>query len=80
MRERVLVVNGESQITQSITDKDLENSFKNIISSLDLYGHVILQAIIGIDNTINVIECNPRFGGASSISIKSGLIVFTGHI
>ncbi len=76
MRERVLVVNGESQITQSITNKDLENSFKNIISSLDLYGHVILQAIIGIDNTINVIECNPRFGGASAISIKSGLDSF----
>lgn len=76
MRERVLVVDGESQITQTIIDKNLENYFKNIISSLDLYGHIILQAIIGTDNSIHVIECNPRFGGASAISIKSGLDSF----
>ena len=56
--------------------KKVENYFKNIISSLDLYGHIILQAIIGTDNSIHVIECNPRFGGASAISIKSGLDSF----
>lgn len=76
MRERVLVVNGESQITQIILNEELENTFKKIINSLNLYGHIILQALIDDESNINVIECNPRFGGASAISVKSGLDSF----
>ena len=76
MRERVIVINGESQVTQTIDDSFLEDSFKKIIESMDLYGHIILQAIIDEDSKIHIIECNPRFGGASSISIKSGLDSF----
>ena len=76
VRERLVVVNGESQVTQTIINKSLEESFKNIIAPMDLCGHIILQAIIDSDSNINVIECNPRFGGASAISIKSGLDSF----
>jgi len=76
MRERVLVVNGESQITKTIIDQPLENSFFKIINSMNLYGHIILQAIVDEESNIHVIECNPRFGGASAISIKSGLDSF----
>jgi carbamoyl-phosphate synthase large subunit len=76
MRERVLVVNGESQVTKTIIDHFLEKSFFNIIKSMNLTGHIILQAIVDEESNINVIECNPRFGGASAISIKSGLDSF----
>lgn len=76
MRERVLVVNGESQVTKTIIDQSLENSFFKIINSMNLFGHIILQAIIDEESNIHVIECNPRFGGASAISIKSGLDSF----
>ena len=76
MRERVLVVNGESQVTKTIIDQPLENSFFKIINSMNLSGHIILQAIIDEESNIHVIECNPRFGGASAISIKSGLDSF----
>jgi carbamoyl-phosphate synthase large subunit len=76
MRERVLVVNGESQVTKTIIDQPLENSFFKIINSMNLSGHIILQAIIDEQSNIHVIECNPRFGGASAISIKSGLDSF----
>ena len=76
MRERVLVVNGESQITQTLFDENLEKSFINIIKSMNLSGHIMLQAIIDKHLNINVIECNPRFGGASAISVKSGLDSF----
>lgn len=76
IRERVLVVNGESQITKTIINKSLEELLKDIIKPMELYGHIILQAIIDEDGNINVIECNPRFGGASAISIKSGLDSF----
>mgnify|MGYP001352455388 CR=1 FL=1 len=76
IRERVLVINGESQITKTKIDQYLEDSFKKIITSLNLYGHVILQAILDDNQNIHVIECNPRFGGASAISVKSGLDSF----
>ena len=76
MRKRVLVVGGESQITSTFLNENLENAFKNIIESLKLYGHIILQAIIDKNNDIHVIECNARFGGASTISLQSGLDSF----
>jgi carbamoyl-phosphate synthase large subunit len=76
MRKRVLVVNGESQITTTLENSRLENLFTDIINSLNLCGHVILQAIIDNKDQINVIECNPRFGGASTLSINSGLDSF----
>lgn len=76
LRERILVVNGESQITKTIFNEYLEESFIKIIKSMNLSGHIILQAIIDEHLNINVIECNPRFGGASAISVKSGLDSF----
>ena len=76
MRKRVLVVDGESQITSTFLNEDLENIFKNIIKSLNLYGHIILQAFIDENNNIHVIECNARFGGASTISLQAGLDSF----
>jgi len=46
MRKRDLVVHGESQVTSTFFDGNLEIIFKDILASLQLYGHVILQAII----------------------------------
>ena len=76
MRKRVLVIDGESQITSIFFNKNIENSIKNIIKPLNLYGHVIFQAIIDENENIHIIECNARFGGASSISLHSGLDSF----
>ncbi len=76
MRKRVLVIDGESQITSTFLNKNLENTFNKIIESLNLYGHVILQALIDKNRNIHVIECNARFGGASTISLQSGLDSF----
>ncbi|AEA42231.1 NAD-dependent epimerase/dehydratase family protein [Fluviicola taffensis] len=76
MRRRELIVNGESQITTTVQDNDLEKAFLAIINSMKLSGHVILQAIIDSKGEIHVIECNPRFGGASTLSIKAGLDSF----
>jgi len=76
MRRRDLVLEGESQITSTFYNHALERKFYKIIESLNLYGHIILQAIIDSDEQINLIECNPRFGGASTLSIKAGLDSF----
>ena len=76
IRKRNLVINGESYITTTIENRELEIQFIEIIYHLKLYGHVVLQAIIDQNNNINIIECNARFGGASSISTKAGLDSF----
>lgn len=76
MRTRDLVVEGESQVTSTFSDDGLKNHFESIFGSLDLYGHVILQALITKEGGIHVIECNPRFGGASTLSVRAGLDSF----
>lgn len=75
-RKRELVVNGESQITTTKTLPEVENVAREFINSKNFYGHVILQLIIDENNQIQIIECNPRFGGASTLSINSGLDSF----
>ena len=54
----------------------VEDEFKGTLVSLNLYGHVILQAIISDKNEVFIIECNPRFGGASTLSVHAGLDSF----
>jgi len=76
MRRRDNVINGESIITTSFHDKNMEKEFNRILSYLNLYGHVILQAIISDKGEVFIIECNPRFGGASTLSIYAGLDSF----
>lgn len=76
IRKRDLVVNGESYITTTIENRELEIQFIEVINHLKLYGHIVLQAIIDHNNNINIIECNSRFGGASSIATKVGLDSF----
>lgn len=76
MRERVKVVNGESQITTTYSDHALENALRNSIENLNLYGHIVLQVIVTEGGSAHIIECNPRFGGASSLSIQKGLDSF----
>lgn len=76
MRKRDLVVNGESQITTTFFNELLERKFIQIIETLSLYGHVVLQALIDENENIHLIECNPRFGGASTLALQAGLDSF----
>ncbi|MBV6644241.1 MAG: ATP-grasp domain-containing protein [Cyclobacteriaceae bacterium] len=76
IRTRDVIVNGESQVTTTLNDAELEETFKNILQELKLYGHVVLQAIIDDKKTVHLIECNPRFGGASTLSLQAGLDSF----
>ena len=76
LRERVNVVNGESQITKTFRQEKIENKIKIIVEKLKLQGAVVIQFILDKDNNIHIIECNPRFGGASNISIQVGVELF----
>jgi carbamoyl-phosphate synthase large subunit len=76
MRKRDKVVNGEAQVTTTFIDAEMENIFTKIIRKLDLYGHILLQAFVGEQKDIHLIECNCRFGGASTLSVMAGLDSF----
>ena len=71
-----MVINGESQITTIFSDKKIEEVAIQILESLKLSGPVLLQGLISNDSEFNVLECNTRFGGGSTISIKAGLDSF----
>jgi carbamoyl-phosphate synthase large subunit len=73
LRRRDTVVNGESQVTTTFRDQALEDTLILVLESLKLCGPVVMQAIIDANNKPHVIECNARFGGASTAAIAAGL-------
>jgi len=75
-RSRDLIVAGESQISTTVENSRIEQMCCRTADILDLQGHVVFQGIIGLDGNFQIIECNPRFGGASTLSIAAGLDSF----
>ena len=76
LRRRDVVQNGESQVTTTFGDEALETKLRTVLEQMHLYGHVVLQAFVDADGQLSLIECNSRFGGASSLSIAAGLDSF----
>ncbi len=76
IRKRNLVTNGESQISEVIENKKIEKICFKITEKIKFYGHIIFQIIIDEKNRVKIIECNCRFGGASTLSLVSGLDSF----
>lgn len=72
LRSRDLVVNGESQITSVFRNQNLERTFMEIARNLEIIGPAVFQAIIDKNGEAQIIECNARFGGASTASIAAG--------
>ena len=76
-RERNLVINGESQITSTFRDEMLERVSAELAVNMGLSGHVMFQFLNEKQtNTLYLLECNPRFGGASTASLQVGLNSF----
>lgn len=76
-RQRNLVVNGESQITTSFRNSGVEEICSAIAEKLEMYGHVMFQLIHNReDGLYHILECNPRYGGASNLSVEMGLDSF----
>ncbi|MDG0794585.1 ATP-grasp domain-containing protein [Cohnella ginsengisoli] len=73
LRRRRVVVNGESQVTESFRDEGLETLFASFAERLGLYGHAVFQAIRTGPGECRIIECNSRWGGASRLSCELGL-------
>lgn len=75
-RSRDLIINGESQITTMVNKPKLEKISARLITVLKLYGHLVLQIMEDEAGDFHFIECNSRFGGASTLSVAAGLDSF----
>jgi carbamoyl-phosphate synthase large subunit len=73
LRWRDTVVGGESLVTTTFSNTSLEANCKEVIEALMLRGPVVLQSLLDENGMIHVIECNPRFGGASTAGIAAGV-------
>jgi carbamoyl-phosphate synthase large subunit len=74
-RRRELVRGGESQVTVTVREPALEARCARIATQLGLRGHAVIQVLVDGDRQ-HVIECNPRFGGASTLALAAGLESF----
>ncbi|MFC7668491.1 ATP-grasp domain-containing protein [Hymenobacter humi] len=75
-RTRDVVVRGESQVTTTLDDPALVDRLVPIVEKLGLYGPLVLQALLTDDGGLHLIECNCRFGGASTLGIAAGVDSF----
>lgn len=76
VRSRDVVIHGESQVTTTRRFPELEQLAQKFACDFKLYGHVVLQVIEDDRGDFHIIECNSRFGGASTLSIAAGLDSF----
>lgn len=76
VRRRTKIVDGESVVTETLRDPDLERAARSVLDLLPLRGPVNLQLIRTPDGAIHVLELNARFGGASTCSVHAGLDVW----
>ena len=75
-RTRDVVVSGESQVTTTFQDAELEVQLTGMVEKLGLYGPFVLQAVLTDAGILHLIECNCRFGGASTLGIAAGVDSF----
>lgn len=74
LRWRVKVVGGESHETTTFKNEEWENLLTNTFEEISgLRGHCLAQVIVDHNKYLNLVEINPRLGGASPLSLDSGL-------
>ena len=76
IRTRDVVAHGESQVTTTVNHLDIEKTCLDAAVNIGLTGHVLFQIIEDDVGALNILECNCRFGGASSLSAAAGLDSF----
>jgi len=76
LRTRDVIVAGESQVTTTVRDERLEAIVGALAERLGVYGHCVIQVIVDPAGQPWLLECNARFGGASTLAIAAGLDSF----
>jgi carbamoyl-phosphate synthase large subunit len=72
-RRRTQVFHGESAVSETVEAPALVAASIALAGHFELRGHNVLQAFVQVDGSVVFIECNPRVGGASSLSFEAGL-------
>jgi len=75
VRSRDVVVDGESQVTTVVHDEALAQKAAEFVTCHGIQGHSVLQVLKNANGSF-LIECNARFGGASTLSEYAGLKSF----
>lgn len=73
LRERVLVSSGESKVTTTLRNHALEKLVEALANHFALVGPGVVQIIESENQGPQIVEFNPRFGGASTASIAAGM-------
>jgi carbamoyl-phosphate synthase large subunit len=71
-RLRARVHGGESVVSETVEAPALVEGAAALARAFGLRGHAVLQAFKSGD-TVQWIECNPRYGGASALAFEAGL-------
>lgn len=74
-RTRSVIVGGESFVSRTLDDPELVQLGARLARALDLRGHAVMQVFdrrASEPGRIDIIEVNPRFGGASALAIEAG--------
>lgn len=71
-RERIQIVGGESYVSRTVTDHEIQSEAVRLAEKLHLTGHSVLQCFKR-DGEVLWIEANPRSGGASALAVRAGL-------
>ena len=72
-RRRLVVRNGEAVKSRVESQPKLRDASLALAETLGLVGHNVVQAFVLGNGDLRFIEVNPRFGGASNVSIAAGL-------
>ncbi len=72
-RQRLVQRGGEAQVSRVEDVPELTEMCLRLGEAMGLVGHNVVQAFYSPENGVRFIEVNPRFGGASSLSIQAGL-------
>ena len=73
LRWRKKVVSGESHHTVTFHNEEWEDLVVGCVEALGLTGHALAQVIVDENDSLNIVEINPRLGGASPLSLACGL-------
>ena len=72
MRKRLVIKNGESEVSVFINNKNIEKIIKKVILILEINGTANFQGFLH-KKIFTLLECNPRVGGATTFSFQNGL-------
>ena len=81
LRWRNKVIMGEAHQTTTFRNLKWESLLRSVfLHHPGAYGHCIAQVMVDISGNLNLIEINPRMGGASSLALRGGLYSIAWHL